>query len=302
MIESYGKLLFSAFIAILIGIVLIQVIGDDVEKVKVAYFTSPNESVSLTAVTENIIEENITLTAATANILDENVSLIASGVNPMNGTLLQNDLTILTDLRNNTDTNASVLTECNVTLAIGTLRCNATRVTNNTVADYTFNQHLTGGATDQTYVTAFLGIRNTTGINASVLTKCNVTSFETGTLQCNYTAANYVLANYTYNKYSTGTLAQDEVISISACRNVNMTAISLTTDCNVTASDRSVVVNYDNFTTNNAYIDYTYDTDTYVASGAARTLLTLVVLFFALGILAVGIGYAWKSFKEGGII
>ena len=100
-----------------------------------------------------------------------------------------------------------------------------------------------------------------------------------------------------------GTLANDELISFDACRNSSMISIPTTGNyCNVTLTSGAVSVNPANFTDNLAFIGYTYEPDTYVHSSAARTILTLTILFFALFILAIGVGYAWKSLKEGGVI
>ncbi len=99
-----------------------------------------------------------------------------------------------------------------------------------------------------------------------------------------------------------GTLTYDELLSFDACRNSSMVAILAGTHCNVTLTTGTVVVNTGNFSDDLAYIDYKYEPDTYVHSGTARILITLTVLFFAIAILAMGIGFAIKSFKEGGVM
>ena len=49
MIDTQGKLLLSSFMAILIGIVLIQPIGDDIELLKVSSRTITNESIAISS-------------------------------------------------------------------------------------------------------------------------------------------------------------------------------------------------------------------------------------------------------------
>ena len=100
----------------------------------------------------------------------------------------------------------------------------------------------------------------------------------------------------------TGTLDNDELISFDACRNSTMDTIVIDIYCNVTVPGGVVVANSDNFTDGLVFIDYTYTPDTYVRSGTARTLITLVILFFAIAILAVGLGFVMKAFKDGGIM
>ena len=120
MINTAGKLLISAFIVIMIGLALIQVVADDVELVKTSSYTSPNESVTLTVITSDIINETVTL----------------SSVGASTGTLANNWLTVFTGLRNLTSEN--ITSFCNVTLSSGAIECNATGDTT-AYADYTYN-------------------------------------------------------------------------------------------------------------------------------------------------------------------
>lgn len=218
--ENQMKLLMSAFIVILLGVVLIQPIGDDVELAKIGSRTVLNESVSLSITTTDVANETNTLVANTT-------------------TLTNNYLTAITELRN--ITSEVVTTFCNATLTTGVLVCNET-----------------GSAT--------------------------------------------IYAQYTFNDYSTGSLTYDELNSFDACRNSTMSDILAGTHCNVTLATGAVKVTYDNFTDNLAYIDYKYEPDTYVHSSAARTLLTILVLFFAIAILAIGIGFTVKSLKDSGVM
>ena len=218
MINTYGKLLFTAFIALIIGIALIQTIGDNVELVKVGSITVLNETLTFTSVTTDIINETHAVSTGTNTTI-----------------LIYDDLTAFTELRNETAIEVNGL--CNVTLAIGTLICNGTNSSN-------------------------------------------------------------LYADYTYISTRTDTLANDEIVSLDAVRNASAGSNDYVSACDFVSL--SGVVNCTNPHDNSTgYADYKWEPDTYVHSSAARTILTLVILFFALGILAVGIGYAWKSFQEG---
>ncbi len=222
--NNQTKLLFTAFVAIIIGVVLIGAIGDEVSVVSLASATISNESVSLAVTTATIENETITLT----QLGDRST-----------GTLSNNFLTSLTALRNITSEN--VLGFCNITLVTGELECNATNST-----------------------TAF--------------------------------------ADYTFNHFSTGLLANDELISLDACRNSTMTAVTVDTVCNVTLATGAIKIAYDNFTDDLAFIDYKFTPDTFVRGQTSRTLLNITILLFAIAIIAIGIGFAIMSFKVSGVM
>ncbi len=218
MINTQGKLLISAFVAMLVGLVLIQPVADDIAGVSTESFTILNESVSLAIATSTNLNESNTLDLTNST------------------TLSQDFLTVLTEIRNTT---AEVVTsQCNVTRSTGVLKCNETSVTN------------------------------------------------------------VIFVDYTYNSTVSGTLANDEIVSFDACRDSLMNAILAGIHCNVTLATGEVIGEYDNFTVPTAFIDYTYDTDNFVRSAAARSLLNLTILFFALAVLAVGIGYVIGAFKD----
>ncbi len=223
MINTQMKLLMSAFIAILIGVVLLQPMADDIEGVKASSYSIGNESVSLTVNTNTFLNESNTLVA--------NVT-----------TLAQNYVTVLTAIRNESADN-------------------------------------------------MLGFCNFTTLNT-----------KTATLKCNETGSATIYVEYTYNSYVTGKLAHDEIVSLDGCRNATMTAVTTNTYCNVTLASGDVRGEYDNFTTGSAYIDYSYDTDQYVRSSAARTLITITILFFAIAILLIGVGFAIAAFKDSGVM
>jgi len=161
------------------------------------------------------------------------------------------------------------------------------------------------GTTTHNYVTSLTVLKNSTDSQDDILGFCNITlNVDAGTLRCNDTGNFTAYATYTYNKYSTGSLSsdQDEWKSFDACRNNSMAAISTGVDCNVSLNNGAVTVNYDNFTTFSAYIDYKYEPDTYVYSSAARVLLTNTRLFFAIAVMIVGVGFAVLAFKQSGVM
>ena len=222
--ENYSKLLFAAFIVLIIGLSLIQSIGDDVELAKIGSITVTNETLTFTSVTTDISNETITLTA-------DNTT----------GTTTYDDLTILTALRNST-TSTTLIGQCNVTLSSGDLKCNAT------------------------------------GSDGSV-----------------------IYADYTYISTRTDTLAHDEIISLDAVRNASAGSNDYVATCDIILSTGFInCTNPHDGTT--GYADYKWEPDTYVHSASARTALTLTVLFFALAILAIAVGFGWKSFIEGKLI
>lgn len=225
MINEYGKLLFTAFIAIIIGVALIQPLGDSVESVKVGSVTVLNETLSFTSVTTDIVNESL--------------ALINNSNNNLSGTLTFDDLTIITGIRNISA--QSLLGACNITLS-----------------------------------------------DASVI--CNHTGYPAD-----------IFVDYTYISTRTDTLANDEVISLDAVRNASAGSNDYVATCDIVLS--SGFVNCSNpHDGTTGYADYKYIPDTYVHSASARTMLTLVMVFFALGVLSIGIWYVWKSFKEGKII
>lgn len=160
---------------------------------------------------------------------------------------------------------------------------------------------LEGNATNLTfdYVSSITELRN---FSSEIITGfCNVT-LVTGRLVCNGTGNQTIFADYVFNDYSIGTLANDELNSLDVCRNSSMDTISVNNDCNVTLTTGIIRVNYANFTDGSAFINYRYVPDNYVRSAAARTLLTLTILFFAIGIITVGIMFAWKALKDSDVL
>jgi len=112
MVESKINILIGAFVLLIISLVLIQVIGDSIQSVSTGSIAISNESITLTAVTITIPNETVTMTG---------------GTNISTGTLVNNYLTILTELRN--ESSEIITTFCNVTLGTGALVCNANILT-----------------------------------------------------------------------------------------------------------------------------------------------------------------------------
>ncbi len=219
------KLLFSAFIVLLLGVVLIRPIADNISEVSQASINVANESVTMTAITATIVNESISMSNASVGA---------------KGNLTNNHLIALTVLRNNS---GGILTDsCTITLAIGNISC-----------------------------------QNATNVST-------------------------IFADYTFNDVSTGTLANDELITFDACRNSTGTTITAGLQCNVTIPNGAVTISYDNVTDGSAFIAYTYTPDNFVRGRTTRSLLNLTILFFAILILSVGLGFAMKSFKEGGLM
>ena len=98
-----------------------------------------------------------------------------------------------------------------------------------------------------------------------------------------------------------GTLTFDELISFDSCRNSSMDNIFSGGDCNVTTATGEVSVTPANFSDGLAFIGYTYEPDSYVHSGTARTLISLTTLFFAIAIMTVGAGLVFAGLKQGGM-
>lgn len=86
--------------------------------------------------------------------------------------------------------------------------------------------------------------------------------------------------------------------SATACRNQTVT-IPIGTYCNI--STKGAVKTYSGNFSTVAYVDYTYEPNDYVDGATSRALVTLTVMFFALGIMAVGVGLCYKGFKDSGI-
>ena len=106
MIGTHGKLLFAAFITILLGVVLIRPIGDDIELAKVSSIRIGNESVT-----------------------------ISGGI----GTLANDELITFDVCLNSTQDAILIGTHCNITLSTGIVIVNPTNFTDSLAyANYTY--------------------------------------------------------------------------------------------------------------------------------------------------------------------
>ena len=124
--DNRFKLLMSAFIVILLGVVLISPIADDIELAKTSSRTVLNESFTFVIDTSDISNES--------NIVTGNATL------GFTIKLTHDNLTAFTELRNQTADIVGGL--CNATLSTGTLTCNGTNSTN-LFSDYTYISRLT---------------------------------------------------------------------------------------------------------------------------------------------------------------
>ncbi len=184
MIETHGKLIISGFVVILIGVILIQPIGDDIERLSVSSFNVSNETVALSNTLEIIVNESVAI---------NNDSSTDTGI--VNGTLANNNITVLTALRNWSSEN--LLGFCNVTLGTGFLQCN---ITGNTTlfADYTHVYGKTGALSrsfDEWISLDFF--RNATTYEILHPGFCNFTISD-GSISCNNTRSFSALADYQY--------------------------------------------------------------------------------------------------------
>ena len=177
MINTQGKLLLTAFIIILLGIVLIQPIGDDVEVAKTASLSATNETLAFIAVTIDVSNESQANTG--------NASIGATY------TLTFDDLSAFTAVRNQSAT--VVTSDCNATLIGGIILCNATNSTN-LFFDYTYNIGRIETLTNDELI-GIDALRNET--SDDITGWCNVT-LSTGGLVCNNTYSSIGYADYRY--------------------------------------------------------------------------------------------------------
>jgi len=115
-------------------------------------------------------------------------------------------------------------------------------------------------------------------------------------------------ARDTHNDFDNTTaisLTNDEIHTFTGMYNeTSGTALTVNTDYLVdydagtfilenTSATRGLDTNFTNST-------YTYEMDNYVEDGTSRTIITLIVIFFAIGVLAIGMQalglFDWKQF------
>jgi len=103
-------------------------------------------------------------------------------------------------------------------------------------------------------------------------------------------------------------LANDEVISFTSLSEENGSALALTTDYIINLSLGQVFLINNSHTvetlnttyTNHTNATYVYQMDNYIENGTSRTIISLLVIFFAIGVLAIGLQalglFDWKQF------
>jgi len=93
---------------------------------------------------------------------------------------------------------------------------------------------------------------------------------------------------------STTTLSNvADIVSFDALR--NETSEDISTFCNVTLS--TGVLNCNHTGSETCYADYTWGRDGYVSNSTARSLIRLIILFFALAVALIGVGI-FNKIKE----
>lgn len=100
-----------------------------------------------------------------------------------------------------------------------------------------------------------------------------------------------------------GTLANDDVTGITMLRNsshADYLWLASTIGFNYTTGG-AIVANA-SLPSTPVYVGYNYEDDLYVVDATSRTLLNLVLIFFAIAIMAIGVGMAISSFRSMGII
>lgn len=99
---------------------------------------------------------------------------------------------------------------------------------------------------------------------------------------------------------STGSTTYSNITAVNYFANAtdDLTA-NLDTLVNWTSSGTITVGGGLSNVSNSGYnISYEYEHPNYIANGTSRTLISLITLFFALGILALGIALVYASIKE----
>ncbi len=183
----------------------------------------------------------------------------------------------------------STVTVANETLSFTTITTDVVNeaiiMTNGTI------HNLTGNLTFID-LTAITEIRN---ISAQIVTgDCNVT-LDSGFVGCNFTGyPAQLFFDYTYISGRSETLDNDEVTTINFITNASLASPDLTGFCNVTLSSGTLLCN--NTMNSAGNIGYAYTPDNFVRGSAARSILRLTVLFFALFILAMAILLVKRTF------
>ncbi len=98
-------------------------------------------------------------------------------------------------------------------------------------------------------------------------------------------------------------------VSVSEVRNCTDATVIASTDYTVYATVGRIQANvrgnesHGGAIDNTAVcVDYSYTPADYIANSTTRTLINLIILFFALGIFGGAIGYSWKILKDNGVI
>ena len=193
MIETHGKLLIASFLTLLIGLVLIQPLADDIEKVSTGSLNVGNETLNFASVTGSIVNETVTLNV-TANSTARAI-----------GQLANDQILAISSIINGTNTGGlEIRGFCNITDADftpaihGHLSCNGTGNLSLTI-NYTFISRRTVTLVHDD-ILSITTLSNVTSEN--IRGYCNAT-LATGAIVCNNTKNATGFAAYDYDPDNT---------------------------------------------------------------------------------------------------
>ncbi len=221
------KIIISAFVAIIIGVVLL---GDIADK-QVANITLNNR-----------VNETLTITQTLTSIINETITSFSGGT---------------------------------------------ARVANFGLVDVTFFGNKSFGT-------------QTPGINLTL----HVNFTRSGTIiisQTNFTGPGPYNISYQYISSATGSLDQDDVVTLSSFANASLGSTTAGINIGGTGGQinftkaGAISLSPGNFSAGSYNASYDYEGDLYVVDSKAYPFLKLIPLFFALVLLAIGIGATLQS-------
>jgi len=119
--------------------------------------------------------------------------------------------------------------------------------------------------------------------------------------QINFTGVSPYNISYVYVTAGVGEVAENDLTGVSYFGNstisTSITGIEIGDEINYTAA--GVISIYTmNFSAGTYNISYNYEGTGYVTNSTARTLLSLIIIFFAIAIIIVGYNMVTKSFSD----
>lgn len=98
----------------------------------------------------------------------------------------------------------------------------------------------------------------------------------------------------------TGSTDDDNVTSVTffgnSTENTEIGGWVIGTDVNVTSA--GVVTTAGNVSDGNYVVSYAYQPNNYISDGTSRAVTKLIPIFFALGILSIGLAFGYSGIKE----